>query len=334
MIYSAKMLSASPLVTVVTPTLNSGCYLQKSVESVLRQDYPNIEYLVVDSNSTDDTPDILRKYAGRLRTIKTSRLGPASGIHTGLLQARGSILAWLNADDIYEPDAVRAAVASFQEHADADVVYGDACWIDEDDATIRPYPTIPFDASALERDCFICQPASFIRASAYRECPLDASLQVSFDYDLWIRLAIHGRHFQYLQKNLARSRMHRECLSLARRREVFEVSMGLLKQHYGYIPLPWVFGYLSYRRDGRDQFFKPLRYSPMVFAGSLAVGIAWNPTKALRMIREWTTTAGRGLKKELARLSTMLAVEPGIRPDPLPEPPLRKARPVAAKRQV
>jgi glycosyltransferase involved in cell wall biosynthesis len=321
------MLSDVPLVSIVTPTFNAGRFLKESIESVLGQDYPNIEYLVVDSHSTDDTQDILRRYAGRLRTIHAERLGPASAIHTGLSQARGSILAWLNADDRYEPGAVRSAVAAFLEQPNADIVYGDAWWIDHNGAVIRPYPTTPFEPKALERCCFISQPAAFFRASAYHECSLDPSLSVSFDYDLWIRLTKSSRRFKYLPQRLASSRMHRECLTLSQRREVFEVTMALLKKHYGYIPLSWIFGYLSYRRDGRDQFFEPLQYRASVFAASLPFGIAANRTEPLRVVRDWASTMGRGVRQRFARLAV-------ARRTLLTEPPASEVQPTAASRRV
>jgi glycosyltransferase involved in cell wall biosynthesis len=321
------MPSAAPLVTVVTPTWNAGRFLEESIQSVLDQDYPNIEYLVVDSHSTDNTRDILRKYAGRLRTIQAKRLGPASAINTGLSQARGSILAWLNADDTYEPQAVRSAVAAFMEHPDADVVYGDARWIDQNGAVIGTYPTIPFESSMLERDCFISQPASFFLASAYRECTLDPSLPLSFDYDLWIRLTKNGRLFKYVPERFASSRMHRECLTLSRRREVFDVTMALLKKHYGYIPLSWIFGYLSYRRDGRDQFFEPLQYSAAVFAASLPFGIAVNRTEPLRLVREWAQTVRHGVRQRFSRLPVLRGPEPAESAAP-------EVQPTAASRRA
>ena len=291
----------TPLISVVTPTFNAGRFLRESIESVLGQDYPNIEYLVVDSRSTDDTQDILASYAGRLRAIETARKGPASAINAGLSQAHGSILAWLNADDKYAPGAVREAVGTFLQYPDAAVVFGDANWIDEKGTVIQRYPTAPFDPRALARSCFICQPAAFFRASAYRECALDESLSVSFDYDLWIRLAMRQRRFRYVPRTLACARMHRDCLTLTRRREVFEVTMDLLKRHYGYVPLSWIYGNLSYRKDGRDQFFEPLRFSAGVFLSSVLRGFVWNRSHPLRALSEVASTAWRGLLRRLRR---------------------------------
>jgi glycosyltransferase involved in cell wall biosynthesis len=311
-----------PLVSIVTPTLNAARFLRQSMESVLSQDYSRIEYLVVDSHSDDGTGAILRSYDGRVRTIFAAREGPASAIHTGLTQAHGSIFAWLGADNVYEPAAVKSAVSVLLEHPGTDVVYGDASWIDDRGAFIGRYPTMPFAPAQLARHCFISQPASFFRAPAYRQCSFDPSLALSYDYDLWIRLAADGRRFEYLPRMLARSRMHRECLTLACRRQVFEATMDLLRKHYGYVPLPWIFGYLSYRCDGGDQFFEPLRFSPAVFAFSLLYGPAANRTHARRFLAEWIRTGARGVR-QLSQLASGSAVNqataPGRSPAESPE---------------
>jgi|SRR5208283_3947302 len=302
-----------PLVSIVTPAYNAGRFLAEAIESVLGQDYPNIEYTVVESDSTDDTHEVLSRYRGRVGSISVPRLGPASAIHAGLSQARGSILAWLNADDTYEPGAVRAAVESFLAHPEADIVYGEAWWIDLNGARLRPYPTTRFHSSALARDCIFCQPASFFRAQAYAACTLDVSLFLSFDYDLWIRMALRGCRFEYIPLSMANSRMHRGNLTLSRRGEVFEVSMALLRKHYGYVPVPWVFGYLAYRRDGRDQFFEPLRYSPWTYVASLPFGLSLNRRHAVRYCAEWAWTPVRGIGRVCLRGWTQVTGWPSRR---------------------
>ena len=161
-------------------------HLPATIESVLSQDYPRIEYIVVDGGSTDGSLEILGRYHDRLRWHTGKDKGPSDAAHRGFLEARGEVFAWLNADDIYLPGAVRTGVEYLAAHPDIDVVYGEAYWIDDQGAVIRRYPTLPFDPKVLERDCFICQPASFIRASSYKGCGLDPDVARSFDYDLWI----------------------------------------------------------------------------------------------------------------------------------------------------
>jgi glycosyltransferase involved in cell wall biosynthesis len=227
---------------------------------------------------------------------------PADALRRGFSEARGEILAWLNADDTYEPQAVRRGVEYLTAHPDVDVVYGDGWWTDEGGQRIRPYATMPFDPRMLERDCFICQPASFMRSSAYRNCEMDARLPVSFDYDLWIRMAAQGRRFAYLPRHLANSRMHRSSLTISRRLQVFRVSMALLQRHYGYVPLSWVLGYVAFRMDGRDQFFEPLRLSPLKFLISLPAGLRYNRSRPVRYFAEWLLAPFKAVLRRCRRV--------------------------------
>jgi glycosyltransferase involved in cell wall biosynthesis len=270
-------------------------FLPATVENVLAQDYYPLEYIVIDGASTDGTVAILQQYRGRLQYFSEKDRGPADAIHKGFRKAQGEILAWLNADDLYEPGAIRFAVDYLAAHPETDVVYGDGWWLAEDGHPIRPYPTRPFDARLLERDCFICQPAAFFRASAYRACEIDPSLPLSFDYDLWIRMAKQGRRFVYLPRHLANTRMYPSSLTLGRRREVFHVSMDLLRRHYGYVPFSWIFGYTAFRVDGRDQFFEPLRPSLGKYLLSLPLGLWYNRSRPGRFFSEWFAAPWKAL---------------------------------------
>ena len=276
-----------PLVSIVTPSFNMEGYLPRTIESVLSQDYPNIEYIVMDGGSTDRTLEILESYGDRLQYFSEPDKGPSDAVHKGFQRARGDIFAWLGADDIYLPGAVRTGVEALMARPEIDVIYGEGYWIDEHDAVIRRYPTLPFDAKDLEWDCFICQPASFFRASAYRRCGLDPDVNMSFDYDLWIRMAKQGIRFQMIPQYLAGSRMHYGALTLNERETVFQASMGLLRRHYGYVPFPWVFGYTAFRNDARDQFFQPMKYSLRNYLASLPAGLRLNPKKRARFLGEW-----------------------------------------------
>src|SRR5690242_15019350 len=238
-----------PLVTVVTPSYNMAAFLGEAIESVLAQDYPHLELIVMDGGSTDGTAELLKAYSARLRYVIGPDAGPADAIHRGFLQASGTILAWLNADDRLLPGAVRRAAEYLSAHPETDVVYGEANWIDEHGATIGRYPTVPFDAKWLARDCFICQPAAFLRASSYLRCGLDPNVKCSFDYDLWIRMAKLGFRFDAIPQYLAASRMHAGAKSFYEREQVFRESIDLLKRHYGYVPFQWVYGYAAYRMD-------------------------------------------------------------------------------------
>lgn len=278
-----------PLVSVVTPSYNMAQYLPATIESVLGQDYPRIEYIVVDGGSTDGTIELLERYKDRLTYSSARDRGPSDAVYQGFRRAHGDILLWLNADDTLLPGAIRRAVEYLGAHAEADVVYGEGWWIDEHGATISRYPSLPFDAKALESDCFICQPAAFLRAATYRRCELDPDVNWSFDYDLWIRMVKAGMRFAFLPEYLANSRMHRGAKTIYERGKVFEYSMAMLKRHYGYVPLSWIVGYTAFRLDGRDQFFEPLRPSVWNYVASLPVGLWQNRRRPLRFAAEWVS---------------------------------------------
>lgn len=297
--YSETEVPDPALVTVVTPSYNMARSLPATIESVLGQGYPRIEYLVMDGASTDGTVEVLERYRGRLTYISAPDDGPSDAIHKGFARARGEILAWLNADDTYEPGAVRRAVDYLTSHPDVDIVYGDGWWITETGEPIRRYPTIPFDARVLERDCFICQPAAFLRAAAYRDCPLDPREKLPFDYDLWIRMAARGYRFGYLPEHLANTRMDRHTLTLGSRAAVFHASMALLRRHYRYVPFSWVFGYAAFRLDGRDQFFQPLQPSLAKYLLSLPMGLWYNRVHPFRFFGEWVLAPWKALSRFL-----------------------------------
>ncbi len=265
-------------------------YLPQTLDSILTQDYPRLEVIVMDAGSTDETPAILAAYGDRLRSVTGKDKGPSDAAHHGFQLAKGDIFAWLNADDTFLPGAIRTAADYLTAHPEIDVVYGEGWWIDDRGAVISRYPTLPWDPKVLERDCFICQPAAFIRASAYRRCSLDPDINRSFDYDLWIRMAKLGLRFAAIPDYLANSRMHTGAKTIYEREAVFEASMSLLQRHYGYIPLSWVFGYTSWRRDGRDQFFQPLRPTARNYLAALPMGLRLNPAKRTRFLAEWLAT--------------------------------------------
>src|SRR5271168_3648478 len=117
----------APLVSIITPCYNAAKFIDETIESVLAQDYPHIEYIVMDAASTDGTVEILKRYDQRLKWISQPDRGAADAINRGFALSHGEIFTYLNADDVYLPGAVSTAVSSFQ----GDVVYGDAWWIDE-----------------------------------------------------------------------------------------------------------------------------------------------------------------------------------------------------------
>jgi glycosyltransferase involved in cell wall biosynthesis len=201
----------SPLVSIVTPSYNQGAFLEATIRSVLEQDYDNIEYIIIDGGSTDGSREIIQRYSERIAYwVSEKDRGQTDAINKGFTAAHGSILAWLNSDDTYNPGAIREAVDFFANHPDVGLVYGDLNFIDEQDRVVGKFAAAQTDLPRLRRGyVHIPQPASFLRAADWkRVAPLDTSFFFAMDYDMWVRLAKITR-FQYVPgKAWANFRLH------------------------------------------------------------------------------------------------------------------------------
>jgi glycosyltransferase involved in cell wall biosynthesis len=201
---------SAPLVSIVTPSFNQARFLEATMESVFAQDYPNIEYIVVDGGSTDGSLDIIKKHVSRLAwwTSEPDR-GQTDAINKGMAHAKGTILAWLNSDDTYQPGAVASAVGCFAESPEAGVVYGGANYIDEAGRLIGRFPAAQTDYGRLRQGyVHIPQQATFFRGDLWRALgPLDPSFYFAMDYDLWVRIAARAE-LRYVRQTWANFRLH------------------------------------------------------------------------------------------------------------------------------
>ena len=281
------------LVSIVTPTLHAARFLRETVESVLSQTYHPIEYIVVDGGSCDDTGAIARGMSERLTFLSAPGLNQAQAINYGFARTAGEFFTFLNADDTLYPQAIESAVAALGAAKTAPFVYAEGLHVDALGRPIGAYPSHPFSSEALRRECFICQPATLIRAEAFMAAGgVDESLETAFDYDLWIRLSAGG-HPVRVNELWATSRMHAENKSLQYRKLVYGEVFAMLQKHYEYVPFNWVHAYAGYLLEGKDYFFDSPSGSPRRTLLTLRLGLLENRRHWLRFLREFAFEVSR-----------------------------------------
>ncbi len=202
-------------ISLVTPSLNRASFLSATIDSVLKQGYPALEYWVVDGGSTDGTLDLLRSYEDRIRWISEADTGQSEAINKGWRLSQGEIIGWLNSDDLLYPNALERISSFFTEHPEVDFVYGDCDYIDQSGLVIQAYPVKPYNYLRLLFANYIPQPAAFMRRSLLEnEGWLDETLDFVMDYDYWLRSGVHFTG-EYLPCRLAALRLHNSAKSVA-----------------------------------------------------------------------------------------------------------------------
>lgn len=286
--------SSLPLVTVVTPSYNQGRFIRESIESVLAQDYPRIEYLVMDGGSTDETRDILHSYGQRFEWVSEPDRGQAHAINKGWRRGAGDILAWLNSDDVWFPGAVSRAVRHLCAHPECGMVHGQAQLVDAAGRFLRPYPTKAFNAALFQEECTVCQPTAFIRRTAAMYVgELNESLRYCMDYEYWIRLSRHAV-ISTLPDLMAKSRWHDDCKTVRERVAAQEEGLEMLYAQYGSVRLrPLAFAAREFARAGMGQ-------------SSWARWGAGTVESGLQFIRAWWRYNRRCEWRELARVGARL----------------------------
>lgn len=188
-----------PLVSVVTPCYNGMPYIVENIESVLMQDYPEVEHLVVDGASTDGTIEVLKQYP-HLRWLSEPDRGQSHALNKGFRLVRGAIIGWLNADDTYNPGAIRSAVEYFQNHPEVAVVYSDCQIIDEHGKPLRFSKSQPFLLETFLLNNYIRQPTVFMRKQVLESIGgVDEDLHFVMDRELWLRVGLRRFDMHYIQ---------------------------------------------------------------------------------------------------------------------------------------
>lgn len=254
-----------PLVSVITPSYNQASFIQRTIESVLKQDYPHIEHIVVDGASTDGTLGVLQQYTHlgeRFRYVSEPDRGQSHAINKGLGMARGEIIGWLNSDDTYFPGAIRKAVTALQQHPDWGVVYGKGLHIDENDKVKYPYIWVEeFDRRKLFHFNLICQPAAFLRKDAFLAVGgVDEGHDWCMDYDLWNRISMHYP-IGSIPEYLGHSRLYAACKTYVNELEPgFSEILRTSVKHHGTISNEWLYHYTqNHYKQGAAWFLRKLK---------------------------------------------------------------------------
>jgi len=204
-----------PRITVVTPSYNQRHFIEQTILSVLAQEYPNLEYIIMDGGSTDGTVDVLRHYSDRLQWISEADRGQSHAINKGFALATGDIVTFINSDDLYEPGAFHTVARFFQECATAKWVAGKCRIIDQQGQEVMRWVTgyknvlLRFGSYRLLLIVnYLAQPAVFMKREVLQEVGLvDESLVYTMDYDYWLRL-YQQYPIQPLNTYLAQFRTH------------------------------------------------------------------------------------------------------------------------------
>ncbi|HEX4410969.1 MAG TPA: glycosyltransferase family 2 protein [Xanthobacteraceae bacterium] len=213
------MSASLPKISVVTPSFNQGRFIEQTIVSVLDQNYPNLEYVVMDGGSTDNTVDTLREYERYLDFwISAPDNGQAHAINQGFARSSGDILTWLNSDDRYEPGALMEVADMFRSSPGVDVISGRCrLWYgDMRDRLMEPSPLRRLEDflkinTNWRNSRLIVQPEAFFRKQAFVKAgPLREDLHYCFDQNLWMAMAKAGCVFTSVDRHWADLRMHED----------------------------------------------------------------------------------------------------------------------------
>lgn len=205
-----------PQVSIITPSYNQAAFLEETLRSVIAQDYPSVEYLVVDGGSTDGSVEIIRTHEKDITWwVSEKDKGQAEAINKGFNRARGEIVGWLNSDDTYLENTLQEVVDVFKSNPSIFLVFGDVRAINETGEVINHIRYGDWNLGDLMEFNIIGQPAVFFRREALLKAGfLDPAYHLLLDHHLWLRIAQHGK-MHHIPREWACARFHREAKNIS-----------------------------------------------------------------------------------------------------------------------
>ncbi|OAI44768.1 hypothetical protein AYO44_13595, partial [Planctomycetaceae bacterium SCGC AG-212-F19] len=228
-----------PLVSVITPTFNRSAFLAETIDSVLEQDYPNLEYIVLDDGSTDGTSELLEQYAGRLRWTTHANIGETRTVNKGLTMARGEFVTIVNSDDLLLPGMVGTCVDFLTAHPDVLMAYPDWLRIDEWSRVIAHNPALDCCYEEMVRiwGC-IPGPGAMLRRRALELEPgRNPTYRFVGDFEYWLRLGLHGS-MKRIPLALATHRSHNDSAQVSQTAAVAQEIVALALDYFENWELP------------------------------------------------------------------------------------------------
>lgn len=229
-----------PRISIVTPSYNQGQFIEETIRSVLLQGYPNLEYIIIDGGSTDNTLEILKKYEQYLAYwVSEPDQGQAHALNKGFRRATGQLIGWQNSDDYYHSQAFVQAAQALILLKDADIIYGATDNVDANGGFIRAYPVSPFDIHEMIPFLNMCNQSMFFKKKVFAQNNyINELLQHAMDQEFLLRLAIKGYNFHFVPKMIGYYRVHTSAKGLIQENICAKECLEIYKSLYQNIELP------------------------------------------------------------------------------------------------
>jgi glycosyltransferase involved in cell wall biosynthesis len=222
-------------ISIITPSFNQGEFIEETILSVLNQNYDNIEYIIIDGGSSDNTINIIKKYEHKIKYwISENDDGQTDAINKGFERSSGDILCWLNSDDVYLPGTIQNIVNYFNTNPTIDVVYGDLEIIDKSGLVLGIKKVIPYSfRSQLFTASLIPQPSSFWRASVTNRIGiLNENYHYQMDYEYFVRMGAYNLNFGIIKKSLTQFRLHVGSKTITEYKKLFFIDQIEIQSRY------------------------------------------------------------------------------------------------------